>query len=267
MYVLDVLLQDGKKIPKWNPWERLGLFLGFSDLHSSLVPDMGHISLQFDVIFDKEFKTVASLVIEEHIDEQWADIFWLGCECFLDVDYNVNDQPILPSLLDIIKSYSKARADQPHFEPGHLIDFDGITVNNAPVPLPPHEILQDDQAVTPLQTQATIQAAPPPILPVPGGDFNIPSVPEMPVPEGVDNASTVDGLVIGSPVQELPAAGQPQQNVRTYKDGPAIICRLPIDGESCDLTFSATIDSEYAHPVPAVLNQGRFTDYHPYQKL
>jgi hypothetical protein len=28
-----------------------------------------------------------------------------------------------------------------------------------------------------------------------------------------------------------------------------------------------TIVSEYAHPVPAVLNQSRFTDYHPYQKL
>jgi hypothetical protein len=36
VYVLDVLLQDGKKIPKWNPWACLGLFLGFSDLHSLL---------------------------------------------------------------------------------------------------------------------------------------------------------------------------------------------------------------------------------------
>jgi hypothetical protein len=56
VYVLDAPLQDGKKIPKWNPWALLGLFLAFSDLHSSLVPlvlnvDMGHISLQFHVIF------------------------------------------------------------------------------------------------------------------------------------------------------------------------------------------------------------------------
>ncbi len=34
VYVLDASLQDGKKIPKWNPCARLGLFLGFSDLHS-----------------------------------------------------------------------------------------------------------------------------------------------------------------------------------------------------------------------------------------
>jgi hypothetical protein len=38
VYVLDALLQDGKKIPKWNPLACLGLFLGFSDLHSSLMP-------------------------------------------------------------------------------------------------------------------------------------------------------------------------------------------------------------------------------------
>jgi hypothetical protein len=42
---------------------------------------------------------------------------------------------------------------------------------------------------------------------------------------------------------------------------------LPIDRESYDLTFSATIINKYAHPVPAVSNQGRFTDYHPHQKL
>jgi hypothetical protein len=35
VYVLDASLQDGKKIPKWNPRARLGLFLGFSELHSS----------------------------------------------------------------------------------------------------------------------------------------------------------------------------------------------------------------------------------------
>ncbi len=111
--------------------------------------DTGHISLQFHVIFDDKFKTVTSLAIGEPLDKQWADIFWLGRECFLDGDYDFNDQPILPSLSDIIKLYSKAKADQPNFEPGHLIDFDGIMVNNALVPPPHHELLQDGQAVIP----------------------------------------------------------------------------------------------------------------------
>jgi hypothetical protein len=39
IYVLDASLQDGNKIPKWNPpWACLHLFLGFSNLHSSQVP-------------------------------------------------------------------------------------------------------------------------------------------------------------------------------------------------------------------------------------
>ncbi len=32
-------------------------------------------------------------------------------------------------------------------------------------------------------------------------------------------------------------------------------------------TFSATVFDDYAHPVSAVSNQGRSTDYHPTQKL
>ena len=100
---------------------RLGLFLGFPDLHSSLVPfvlhvETGHISPQFHVIFDDKFKTVNSLPIDQPLDKQWAAIFWLGRECFLDVDNDENDQSIIPLLSDIIKSYSKAQANQPVFE-------------------------------------------------------------------------------------------------------------------------------------------------------
>jgi hypothetical protein len=74
VYVLDASLQDGKKIPKWNHWACLGLFLGFTDLHSSLMPlvlniDTGHISPQFHVIFDNKFKTVTSLAIGEPLDK------------------------------------------------------------------------------------------------------------------------------------------------------------------------------------------------------
>ncbi len=124
-------------------------------LDSSLVllvlnVDTGHISPQFHVIFDNKFETVTSLAFGEPLDKQWADIFWLGRECFLDVNYDVNDQPILPSLSDIIKSYSKAKADQLNFKLGLSIDFDGIMVNDALVPPPHHELLQDGQAVNPL---------------------------------------------------------------------------------------------------------------------
>jgi hypothetical protein len=60
VYVLDAALQDGKKIPKWFPCACLGLFLGFSKMHSSQVPlvlnvETKKISPQFHVIFDDNF--------------------------------------------------------------------------------------------------------------------------------------------------------------------------------------------------------------------
>ncbi len=80
VYVLDASLQDGKKIPKWNPRAHLELFLGFSDLHSSQVPlvmnvDTGKISPQLHVIFDDTFQTVNSLPLNQPLDKQWAQIF------------------------------------------------------------------------------------------------------------------------------------------------------------------------------------------------
>ncbi len=79
VYILDASLQDGKKIPKWNPRARLGLFLGFSNLHSSQVPLVlnaatSHIPPQFHVIFDDKFETLHSLPANKllNINKQWA---------------------------------------------------------------------------------------------------------------------------------------------------------------------------------------------------
>ncbi len=73
VYVLDAALQDGKKIPKWAPRACLGLFLGFSDLHSLQVPLVlnvvtGRISPQFHVIFSGKFETVHSLPPDKPLD-------------------------------------------------------------------------------------------------------------------------------------------------------------------------------------------------------
>jgi hypothetical protein len=83
VYVLDAALQDGYKIPKWSPRARLGLFLGFSDLHSSQVPlilnvQTGEISPQYHVIFDNKFETVNSLSPTKSLEKQWAQIFCLN---------------------------------------------------------------------------------------------------------------------------------------------------------------------------------------------
>ena len=93
VYVLEPKLQDGKKIPKWDPRARLGIFVGFSALHSSLVPLVlnvrtGKISPQYHVIFDDKFETVTSLPPGDSIGKQWDRLFKLERECYLDEEYD-----------------------------------------------------------------------------------------------------------------------------------------------------------------------------------
>jgi hypothetical protein len=108
VYVLDAALQDGHKIPKWAPRACLGIFLGFSILHSSQVPimmnvDTGKISPQFYVIFDDNFETVVLMNSEELIGEQWKSFFCLKQECFEDVDYDGAGNAILPPLTSLFQ--------------------------------------------------------------------------------------------------------------------------------------------------------------------
>jgi hypothetical protein len=82
VYVLHATLQDKHKIPKWAPQARLGVFLGFSTLHSSQVSlvmnvDTGNISPQFHAIFDDKFETVLSMALGDSINDQWKLIFCL----------------------------------------------------------------------------------------------------------------------------------------------------------------------------------------------
>ena len=64
-YVLDPRLQDGKKIPKWDPKNRLGQYMSKSSQHASSVVmiwnlRIGCVSPQFHVIYDNKFHTVMS---------------------------------------------------------------------------------------------------------------------------------------------------------------------------------------------------------------
>ena len=77
-YVLDPRLQDGHKIPKWEPRSRQGLHLGWSPLHASTVPlilnlTTGHVSPQFHVVFDDWFTTVST---EDKSAEDIEDVVW-----------------------------------------------------------------------------------------------------------------------------------------------------------------------------------------------
>ncbi len=65
VYVLQPKLQDGQKIPKWEPRSRRGQFVGVSALHASsvgLIRNLrtNNISPQFHIVYDSHFETVHS---------------------------------------------------------------------------------------------------------------------------------------------------------------------------------------------------------------
>jgi hypothetical protein len=90
VYVLDPALQDGKKIPKWDSRARQGIFVGFSEEHSSLVPLVfnlrtPHISPQYHVIFDDEFTTILSMNTVAERDAKFEKLFESAAECFVEI--------------------------------------------------------------------------------------------------------------------------------------------------------------------------------------
>ena len=79
VYVLDPVLQQGRKLPKWQPRSRRGVFLGFSRFHSSDVPlvlnlKTGYISPQYHIVFDDTFSSVVSHSVDEEPPEFWNSI-------------------------------------------------------------------------------------------------------------------------------------------------------------------------------------------------
>ena len=79
VYVLNPSLQAGKKIPRWEPRSKQGVFCGLSTIHSSEVPQVlnlttGSITTQFHVVFDDLFTTVPSIEREEDPPSHWEDL-------------------------------------------------------------------------------------------------------------------------------------------------------------------------------------------------
>ena len=107
VYVLDPKLQDGKKLPKWNPRTRRGQYLGYSPEHSSLIGRIlnvttGFISPQYHVVYDDLFTSVPNAESGGLFDtaqfnaESWARLIASGLE------RHIPDDPSdrLPSLDD-----------------------------------------------------------------------------------------------------------------------------------------------------------------------
>ena len=64
-YVLKPAIQDGRKLPKWQPKARCGVFLGFSKSNSTQIGFIKNIktsavSQQYHVVYEDHFTTVTN---------------------------------------------------------------------------------------------------------------------------------------------------------------------------------------------------------------
>jgi hypothetical protein len=76
----QVYVLAGQKIPRWQPRSRQGIFMGFSNLHSSEVPlvlnlNTGSITPQFHVVFDDHFTTVSLIRQDDSPPKHWEDLY------------------------------------------------------------------------------------------------------------------------------------------------------------------------------------------------
>ena len=80
VYILDYQVANNKKLPKWEPKARRGVYLGLSLAHSSNVPlvltsKTGFVMPQYHVVYDDCFSTVESGGSNEGIVELWKNFF------------------------------------------------------------------------------------------------------------------------------------------------------------------------------------------------
>ena len=146
-YVLDLTLQQGKKLPRWQPQSRRGIFVGLSGHHSSDVPlilnlTTGSISPQFHVVFDDTFSTVMSVTSEEEPPKFWNDLcLELTHQVPLEKDVSVHlpDDWLTPDEVEE-KRRAIARADKirPTYQhrPSTITQHPDIVSDITPIPTP-----------------------------------------------------------------------------------------------------------------------------------
>jgi hypothetical protein len=102
-YVLDHRLQSGGgKIPKWEPWARMGIYVGCSPSHASnvsmiLYPRTGHISLQFHVVYNDDF-TMVQYLRTATVPPHWATLVQASGSVELYTEREVQTWQSLPEL-------------------------------------------------------------------------------------------------------------------------------------------------------------------------
>ena len=199
VYVLDPKLQDGKKIPKWNPRTRRGQYLGFSPNHSthcSLVLNLstGRVSPQFHVVYDERFSTVPNTdhggpANPDHFNEvEWARLIETGHE------HLYNDAESQQEINEL-----------PPLHPEWLEPHEVVEREQQRIEREQRQRLLNRQSIEPIRLQppseqTTIQVQNPPVNPEPTiPDHDI----EIPVPDPEPEQPTVQDIPEAPPEPHL----------------------------------------------------------------
>ena len=254
-YVLDPKLQDGNKIPKWDTRARRGMFVGFSTQHSSLVPlimnlQTGKITPQFHVVFDEKFHTVASLPAGATLREEWSSIITFESDCFLDVDDDTtkDEEPTsnthLPTeFVDWL--HGRTNDDVPHDAITTIVDDDYGSIELVHGNMDVDD--DDNYSVHDVERDHTLDMPP---------EKAAQTDPTPPIVSEGDIESEGD--------THRTSTGRPKRKVGTWKDGPSIHRRLPIDGEEYDYSFTS---SYIDRPVAMIAQRGLTSLQPPPQRL
>ncbi len=157
-----------------------------------------------------------SLTGNELIEQQWRTVLWLCYESFLDTNFD-DGNPMVPKQNDLIKAYANKKSRQEVIEPieiGREKEYSYNNLNNVQLNI------QDE---IPLLPQPKI---PPSLLGQHRSKGNQASGGDNPPVQHADREMILKDI-------DLQVSTWPRgDNVGTYKDRPAKICRLPIDGEN-----------------------------------
>ena len=178
-YVLEPKLQDGHKIPKFDPRSRRGLHLGWSPKHAATVPfvlnlSTGHVSPQFHVVFDDWFTTVNT---EDKDDEdsiespEWAELLLnQRLQIYFDAadDVELDDQWLTE--VERLERHEKASARVRAANPNPTIVDDATPVRSAPafetqqppvIPAPPVPVSLSPELQNQRETEPPLAQSPP----------------------------------------------------------------------------------------------------------
>ncbi len=151
----------------------------------------------------------------------------------MDVDFDDNGNQIIPMMSDLIKTYSEEKRKRTIREEMQAIEREGEGYDNND-----HGYQGKIQAAVPPPTQH-------PLPPQPA----VPQIPPMVVESEASEEAPQETEISGgaNPNHNRSVdnvSTRPRQNIGTYKEGPAIIRKLPINGEEYEFAFNIDVINE-----------------------